>query len=58
MSKLRKTVAFHKYIFDSRKGRVDMWFIVVQFLAVHAFCCAVISSSFQFAQFGMVMTLI
>ena len=32
-----------------------MWFIV---LVLHAFRCAVISSSFQFAQFGMVMTLI
>ena len=35
-----------------------MWFIVVQFLVVHAFRCAVISSSFQFAHFGMVITLI
>ena len=35
-----------------------MWFTVAQFLVVHAFRRPVISSSFQFAQFGMVMTLI
>ena len=29
---------------DSRKGRVDMWFIVAQFLVVYAVRCAVISS--------------
>ena len=60
MSKQRNTeiVAFHKYRFDSRKGRVDMWFIVAQFLVVHAFRGPVISSSFQFVQFGMVMTFI
>ena len=29
---------------DSRKGRVDMWFIVTQFLVVYEFRCAVISS--------------
>ena len=32
-----------------------MWFIVVQFLVVHAFRCAVICFSFQLVQFGMIM---